>query len=332
MYKIGEFADMFNVSIKTIRFYEKKKLLKPEYVDVYTGYRYYSDDNIKEMARILAFKDLGFGLKEIKTLNSDSIEEKIKQYEENVSKLKKNIDTLKTLLNNNERGDVKMNSFVNDEQAIGKWLLLGIAESKEAVKEENFLDEDLHIKELYLMDNGQKYWVLSWSKGYIYIKNKPYKYEIEDDTLYLYLKGLLDDEKIAVYKRIDSVHHKIEDFIVKDDTNVKFIKDKKLVGSWKTLCDVENPDEFEIGMKSNDNFLLDVNINEDGTGYSNLIKNVRMDYKYTKGYIINFLYKDTMSKYEIRNINGKDYLFIEWKSGDYIYAGYVACYYVLERM
>ena len=33
MLKIGEFAKIFNVTIKTIRFYEEKELLKPCYID-----------------------------------------------------------------------------------------------------------------------------------------------------------------------------------------------------------------------------------------------------------------------------------------------------------
>ena len=46
MLKIGEFANLFNVSIKTVRFYEEKELFKPFYIDKYTGYRYYDENNI----------------------------------------------------------------------------------------------------------------------------------------------------------------------------------------------------------------------------------------------------------------------------------------------
>ena len=53
MLKIGEFAKIFNVTIKTIRFYEEKELLNPCYIDKYSGYRYYDDENIKQMNQIL---------------------------------------------------------------------------------------------------------------------------------------------------------------------------------------------------------------------------------------------------------------------------------------
>jgi hypothetical protein len=39
----------------------------------------------------------------------------------------------------------------------------------------------------------------------------------------------------------------------------------------------------------------------------------------------------TASEYVIKEIGGKEYLFVEWKSGDYIYGGRKPCYYVFER-
>lgn len=53
---------------------------------------------------------------------------------------------------------------------------------------------------------------------------------------------------------------------------------------------------------------------------------------YTKGIIYNLCYGDTSCKYELKTINKKDYMIIEWKSGDYVFGGFVVCYYVLEKM
>lgn len=41
MYKIGDFSSMSKTKIKTLRYYEKEGLLKPIYVYLNTGYRYY---------------------------------------------------------------------------------------------------------------------------------------------------------------------------------------------------------------------------------------------------------------------------------------------------
>ena len=43
--KIGEFSQMMQVTVKTLRHYEQKGLLLPDEVDEWTGYRYYSDDD-----------------------------------------------------------------------------------------------------------------------------------------------------------------------------------------------------------------------------------------------------------------------------------------------
>ena len=64
MLKIGDFAKVFNVTIKTIRFYEEKELIKPAYIDKYSGYRYYDDSNFTQMSKIMYLKNLGFSLVE----------------------------------------------------------------------------------------------------------------------------------------------------------------------------------------------------------------------------------------------------------------------------
>jgi len=66
--KIGEFARVNQVSIATLRHYEKSGLLKPLELDPDTGYRYYSLDQLPRLNRILALKELGFSLEQIAQL------------------------------------------------------------------------------------------------------------------------------------------------------------------------------------------------------------------------------------------------------------------------
>lgn len=104
MIKIGEFANIFNVSIKTLRLYDEKGILNPTYIDEYTGYRYYDEESIKTMGKILILKDLGLSLKEIKTFNFNDkdIQNKIKEFEEKRKELSKHIHTLETFTNKKE--------------------------------------------------------------------------------------------------------------------------------------------------------------------------------------------------------------------------------------
>lgn len=103
MLKIGEFANLFNISIKTVRFYEEKELIKPYFIDKFSGYRYYDDSNIETMKKILYLKSLGLSLDEIKNYNRDSASNKIKQFEDEIDKLKKNIVLLEEISQNPER-------------------------------------------------------------------------------------------------------------------------------------------------------------------------------------------------------------------------------------
>jgi DNA-binding transcriptional MerR regulator len=63
--KIGEFARITQVSIKTLRHYDSLGLLRPAHTDPESGYRFYTMDQIVDMLHLLALKDCGFGLEEI---------------------------------------------------------------------------------------------------------------------------------------------------------------------------------------------------------------------------------------------------------------------------
>ena len=63
--KIGEFSQMMQVTVKTLRHYEQKGLLLPDEVDEWTGYRYYSVGQMQKLNNIRALQRLGFSLDEI---------------------------------------------------------------------------------------------------------------------------------------------------------------------------------------------------------------------------------------------------------------------------
>ena len=69
--KIGEFSRLMQVTVKTLRHYEQKGLLMPSEVDTWTGYRYYSVDQMQRLHSIRDLKALGFSLEEIKELFND---------------------------------------------------------------------------------------------------------------------------------------------------------------------------------------------------------------------------------------------------------------------
>jgi DNA-binding transcriptional MerR regulator/effector-binding domain-containing protein len=76
MFSIGEFARMGTVSVRTLRHYDEIGLLRPAHVDPETGYRGYSADQLGQLNRIIALKDLGFSLTQTgKLLSGITVEE-----------------------------------------------------------------------------------------------------------------------------------------------------------------------------------------------------------------------------------------------------------------
>ena len=65
VYKIGDFSSLVNIPIRTLRYYDEIGLLKPEIVDRFTNYRYYTEDNVVEAQFITLLKEVGFTLQEI---------------------------------------------------------------------------------------------------------------------------------------------------------------------------------------------------------------------------------------------------------------------------
>ena len=72
LYTAGEIAKIAGVSLRTIRFYDVKGLLKPvSYSDA--GYRYYNQESLAVLQKILMLKYLGFSLQQIESIIHDDI-------------------------------------------------------------------------------------------------------------------------------------------------------------------------------------------------------------------------------------------------------------------
>lgn len=65
MLNIGEFARLGQVSPRMLRHYDELGLLTPERVDPDSGYRFYSVHQLGRLHRIVAMRDIGFGLERI---------------------------------------------------------------------------------------------------------------------------------------------------------------------------------------------------------------------------------------------------------------------------
>ena len=68
MFKIGDFSRLGQVSVRMLRHYDKLGLLTPNQIDQYTGYRYYTVEQLARLNRIVALNDMGLTLQQISHL------------------------------------------------------------------------------------------------------------------------------------------------------------------------------------------------------------------------------------------------------------------------
>jgi DNA-binding transcriptional MerR regulator len=68
MIRIGDFARLGNVSVRTLRFYDETGLLKPLHVELGSGYRHYQPSQLTLLHQIRSLQDLGFSLATIHEL------------------------------------------------------------------------------------------------------------------------------------------------------------------------------------------------------------------------------------------------------------------------
>lgn len=73
MFKIGEFSKLSQIPIKTLRYYHELGLLSPAEIDTFTGYRYYTASQLPRLNRILALKELGFSLEQIRQVLEERV-------------------------------------------------------------------------------------------------------------------------------------------------------------------------------------------------------------------------------------------------------------------
>ncbi|MEQ8672552.1 MAG: MerR family transcriptional regulator [Aggregatilineales bacterium] len=73
MYTSGEFARMAQVSQRQLRHWDDLGLLRPQKVDIETGWRYYSANQLTALNRIVALKELGLSLDQIRRFIEDDV-------------------------------------------------------------------------------------------------------------------------------------------------------------------------------------------------------------------------------------------------------------------
>lgn len=103
---VHEVANLTGITIRTLHYYDEIGLLKPAIVTD-SKYRLYTDDDLCRLQEILFFREVGFALKEIKSLlNSPNYNRKeaLKQHLAILQAQKERIDALISLVQEEIKG------------------------------------------------------------------------------------------------------------------------------------------------------------------------------------------------------------------------------------
>lgn len=249
--------------------------------------------------------------------------------------------------------------FENDEEVIGHWEMLDHLPCKEMFlpeKRKSVISGD-RVKELYFLPGGERYWCFGWTKGYVlsdcgypHQKNQnPYTIEHIGGETYLFLefKGHNYYEggkpEIWVFRKTDSKKYTRKDIRIEDEIPQVPANDVAVRGLWK-VCDlVRNLEAFDLRNMCallpyealywrSAEFFADGKLQNGFLNSADGKVNIDKDevWRWVNGYVI-CNPRTTASKYVIKRYEGEEYLFVQWKSGDYSYGGTQPSWYVFKR-
>ena len=204
MYKIGDFSKATNTSIKTLRYYDEIDLLKPSYIDYFTGYRYYEKKQINIIKEIKALKDINLSLKEIKeyleTRDMNIILEKEREFKIKIEAIKNYVNKPNIkIIEGNYDDYVKYNGLKNRNNSAALKIKDNVAKYLMIFDDEELFSEVIVFEEKEVLINLN---ITSRVKSYLddlleYLKGK-YKYVTfeSDETLDNKLKDIREKCKV----------------------------------------------------------------------------------------------------------------------------------------
>ncbi|MEU1287792.1 MerR family transcriptional regulator [Kitasatospora sp. NPDC005856] len=74
MLNIGDFASHGRVSVRMLRHYDAIGLLRPARVDPVSGYRFYEASQLARLNRVIALKELGFTLQQVRAVLDEQVD------------------------------------------------------------------------------------------------------------------------------------------------------------------------------------------------------------------------------------------------------------------
>lgn len=238
--------------------------------------------------------------------------------------------------------------FENDDSIVGKWETIGEFAVKEDFFSGNFTTDKTEPRNIYFLPGGEKYWCYGWSKNKLLINtgtdssvnhfttdfHNGERYMFVDLKSYNYIHG--GKTTVLVLRQVNNIVYSAEEIARKDNIKMPFVNDESVLGKWKAVAFCENEDEFDpLNLSNNEFYFSEIEFKHDGEvisryNYGKETIGSRDMQEWTKGFVLR-KWNETACAYKIKKICGKEYLIIQWKSGNYRWGGFDTDYYIFER-
>jgi hypothetical protein len=251
--------------------------------------------------------------------------------------------------------------FVNDPKVIGGWKSVDIVRDIDDFNPAKKISSGEFIVNHLIFEEGGKIArtvfpnLLTWTKGLVLSDETASEYIIKeiDGSAYMFFgwktayysqhhmrPNYYVLKKVSVeslkYKpwygekaEIPATSYFNEQGIIVDKIDYPFVNDKKVIGTWKTVDFVREMEDFKDPDKQWEH-------EEDRPYLKQLVflpngKTTDNKRTWTKGLIFHSV-KKTTSKYTIKKIKGKTFMFFEWKNDSYTIGYMKTKYYVLKKI
>ncbi|MCM1191108.1 MAG: helix-turn-helix domain-containing protein [Butyrivibrio sp.] len=297
--KIGEFARMAGMPISVLRHYDREGLLRPDYVDRFSGYRYYSAGQIGQVQQIELLKRCGLSLKEIKDIlqNADDgemIKDILLSRESQYTDMLAAIEEVKRMMTEREQEGTKRgqeNPAVVEENTSGELIFKGRI-LPQPLNAEDFQAACRSLEEEIQKNNYQRI------SGFLTYGEKD-KAEIQ-----------LAAKVVKLREEIGELH---------EDINLLFQEDDQVVGKWKVVGEYAVKEDFysRVGEKRESPYG-----NKDREIYFLPGGEDYWIYSWTRGYLkLDGGYESCLCRYQVEDYEGSRYMFVENKSYEYLRGG-----------
>lgn len=240
--------------------------------------------------------------------------------------------------------------FTDDPEAVGKWRFLDAVPSEEQFRfGHEKSSQGVWLMDLYFLPGGEGYWAIgSWTKGWLFTHTGnpeqffSNRYSIQmhqgKKLLFLYMKendyaprgGM---PTVWVYEQVSDQAFASQDIRICDATDYPFLPDEEVVGLWTVYDFVLKRSDFDAARPSFPKeklYFKQIEFLREGRAIAVYGQKEPYELTWTKGLLLD-ANQQIAEAYERCRIGNADYLFIEWKSGDYTFGGDLPYWYVMTK-